>query len=685
MRKMPTLTDLFPRERWVLWLPVGLGIGAGVFFTLPADPPPAWFWAPLPLLLLAVIGWRRIPVRLVGLLLLSLTLGFSAAMLRTERLATRTLAEPLGPVTLFGTVVDTVPALEGKGDRLILTDIWLPEMSEELRPQQVQAKLRGDKTAFPPGTRVKARVKLFPLPRAALPGGFDFARNSWFKGIGAVGFAYGMPVQVESKYPVNPSLTDRFTGIRQRLTQRIVQVLPGAEGSIAAALMTGERAHIPDAQNEALRVAGLSHILSISGLHIGLVTAAVFFGFRRMLALIPAVALRVDSKKAASVLAAVASFCYLMLAGMPVPGVRAYAMACFVLLAVLLSRSVTPIRILAWAAVLILLLVPENIWKPSFQLSFAATLAILALYDRDREPFEEPPAFWIGKLWRFGSRYFKGIVLTSLVAGFATLPITLYHFRTMSLYGVLGNLVGLPLTSLWIMPGAMLTFLLMPFGKEALVLPWMGEGIATLLRITEWIAGLPLATLSLPAPSLAGVLVTTFGGLWLMLWTGWVRWFGIVAILLGMATGWEQHPPKMLVGEKHIALRLEAGDWLWITPGRRGFGEQQWEEYYTPALFRKAKEDKSGVVTCDKTHCTVTDGPTQWWIQWKGDTPAATACSHHRIVLGPKVSGEIPCGIQVTESMLRVNGTHALYWENASGVSIRTTREETGARQWHQE
>ena len=266
--------------------------------------------------------------------------------------------------------------------------------------------------------------------------------------------------------------------MRQTITTKIRAVLKGVSGTIAAALMTGERSAIPEDVMTAIRDSGLAHLLAISGLHIGLVAGIIFFGARGLLALIPPLALRFPIKKWAALAAIAGAFAYAFIAGATVQTQRALLMVGMVLVAVILDRRGLSIRLVAWAALAILVVAPESLLGPSFQISFAAVTALIATYEtlserrqyREYEHSRLPP--WV----REAMFYLAGVALTTLIAGVATAPFAIFHFNRFAGYGLAANLIAVPVTALWVMPWAMAAFLLMLFGFEAAALTPMGWG-----------------------------------------------------------------------------------------------------------------------------------------------------------------------------------------------------------------
>ncbi len=343
---------------------------------------------------------------------------------------------------------------------------------------------------------------------------------------------------------------------------------------MADALLTGERGAISEATVQALRDCGLAHLLAISGLHVGLVAAILFFALRAGLAALPAVALRWPIKKWAAVAAALALPPYLWLVGASMPTQRATFMVLVVLLAVLLDRRAISLRLVAWAALLVMALTPEALLGPSFQMSFAAVTALVAGYEAWRRRRPRSREAWAGRL----RLYLGGVLLSSLIAGLATAPFAAFHFERLALYGLLANLAAVPLTAFWIMPCCLLVYLLWPLGLAEPALLLLGLGVEALNAIAREVAGWPAAALLVPAMPLWGLLAVTAGGLWLCLWQRRWRLAGLPLILLAAASPLSQRPPDLLIdGEARVLGAADPDGLLWLSTRRAGrFASDVW-------------------------------------------------------------------------------------------------------------
>lgn len=461
------------RDRWALWIPVLFAAGIAVYFTLTFEPRPEVGAIATAALTAAVLAVWRLPAWRIAFLGVALVAaGFAVAQWRTHSLAAPVLQRDFGPGWVTGRVVGVDKRLEGA--RVMLDRLALQGIGPEATPLRVRVKLRkGDAAAV--GDTIRLRARLAPPSPPAMPGAYDFQRHAWFARLGGVGFAYTRVEKVETGVSGDGQSTGLWlAGLRLSLADRIRAAVPGTAGAVAAALIVGDRSAIPEETIAAMRDSGLAHLLAISGLHIGLVAAILFFGLRFLLALIEPMALRLPIKKLAAACAFAGAFFYLFMAGATVPTQRAFMMTGIVLVAVLLDRRAISLRLVAWAAMLVLALQPESLMGPSFQMSFAAVLALVAVYEYLRGPWRR---------WRAGGGrlrrvwlYLAGLAVSTLVAGTATGVIALHHFGRVSPYSLVANMVAIPIAAFWIMPWAVIACVLMPFGLERFALEPMAWG-----------------------------------------------------------------------------------------------------------------------------------------------------------------------------------------------------------------
>lgn len=689
----PITCFMAERERWALWLPVMLGLGIGAYFVLPTEP--SVWGAPSGLIL--VVGallftrGKQNPYLqacwLISLVLIFVALGFGIAQLRTLSLTAPILERSIGPTEVLGRIVTVEP--RERGERFVLESLEIKGLAPEHTPARIRVTLASGAEGLYPGDRVRGRAKLSPPPEPSAPGAYDFARAAYFKQLGAVGFAYGRFEKLSedaSSVPTDDQLSRRWevwwADLRHRLSERIVTALPGDPGTIAAALMTGERGRVPETHLQALRDAGLAHLLAISGLHIGLVAAGLFFGLRGVLALIPGLALYYPIKKWAALVALPGAFAYLMLVGATIPAQRAFLMTGLMLLAVLLDRRALSMRLVAWAAMATLLLAPESLVSVSFQMSFAAVTLMIAAYEGRRGLFAPSGRdFWsAGNLWR----YALGIAVTSGLATIATAPFAVYHFNHLALYGVFANVLAVPITAFWVMPWAIVAFLMMPFGLEALPLWLMGLGIEAVVETAMTVADWPSAALKVSAMPVWGLLAASIGGLWLAIWTGPWRFLGALPLAASVLSVMLWRPPDILVSAdaRLVAVRQDDGAMWRSSRTVNRFAADIW--------FRRAGLDpgkKSAVgehsgPVCDPVGCIAQVKGRKIALAWRAGA-VAEDCGLVDLMIS-RVPIRQVCGnpeTTIDRFDLWRNGAHAI-WIDERSIHIKSVAKTRGERPW---
>lgn len=674
------------RERWVLWVPVAFGAGIGVYFGLPWEPPPAA--GPFTFALALGLAWRFRARLIPALVLLGLALGaagFGAAQLRTYLVAAPVLDKPYGPAGVIGRVVRV--ELRPDGTRVTLEDVVLKGRGRPVTPDRVRVKLRrGDTVDI--GDRIDVFAKLSPPSAPAAPDAYDFQRRSWFEGLGATGFALGKTKIVGaggSRAGRSPALV--IAALRLHMTERIRRVLPGEAGAVAAALMTGDRSAISRDTLDAMRDSGLAHLLAISGLHLGLVAATLFFGLRAVLALSERLTLRHPIKKWAAAAAIAGSLAYLLLAGATVPTQRAFVMTGLVLVAVLLDRQAISMRLVAWAALIVLAIAPESLLGASFQMSFAAVVALVAFYEASQVHFSR---FRAGLGHGFAARialYSTGVAATTIIASLATGLVALHHFGRIAAYGLPANLLAVPLTALWIMPWAVLAAVLMPLGLDGWPLICMGWGIDLLLGIAGEIASWPGAVRPMVALPVDGLILVAVGGLWLCLWRrGW-RYAGLGAVAAGLASLWIQQGPDILVSDDGALMAVRTGDGrLSLSESRR---EKRIAEYWLEQDGQEAGlywpdsgASADRTMRCDRLGCIYRNGGRMVALLRDGLAHAEDCRMVDILISQRPVHGSCPVPSLVIDRFdLWRHGATAI-WLDGKSVRTRTVADYQGARPW---
>lgn len=613
------------RSRWIPWVPVLFGIGIGVFFALPMEPSLWWGLGLAETLIFLALIFRRRPEILAVLGIVSIAaLGFISVQLRAAWLNKVPFVSGEQKMYLKGQIIARDTNSTGK-IRLTLDDI--SDFDDNKLPGPYKITLLVKKAPATEGQCVEMIAKIMPPFPTAMVGGYQFDRKTFFDGIKATGYSVSraIPIDCVNSTPWTEKVNLKIEQIRDKIVHRIDTVLPPDEAAVTAAIVAGERGGMSRELINNYRDSGLAHFLSISGLHMSMLAGMMFFLVRFVSSLVPPVIARYDTKKFSAVFAILMSAVYLVISGAAVPTQRAFIMTFIVLLGVLCSRQAISMLTISWAAMLVLLISPEALIGPSFQMSFAAVIVLIAFYER-----------YAGSLHRFlnggGSKnvsllsragriifaYIAGILISDFVASMATLPFSIYHFNRIAVYTTLGNLLAGPVIGLVIMPFVLLSLLLMPLGMEELPLKIVGWGIHLVNDVTAWVASLPHAGLPVLAMPLWGLAAIVLGALWLCIWQQKWRLWGWVGILAGCLSLLAARVPDVMVDEsgKTVAVKDTRGElvvlpsrgktfvkniWLEKTGGRQLSEE---DKKKLRLIWNGKREDKNWLdLTCDKTEC----------------------------------------------------------------------------------
>jgi competence protein ComEC len=671
------------RDRWVLWTPVGFGAGIGIYFGLPEEPATVMGLAGAGLLFGGFLACRaRGGIGLAWLMPLIVVLGFAAAELRTTLIPPHLLAQPMS-----GLVTGTVMSIEDRParPRLLLESARIRSAAGETVLERARVSFRSGAAMPDIGQVIEIPAALRPPPPPSAPGAYDFRRAAFFDLVSAVGYATGPYRVISTGEAGSRSWSDRarhwLAGYRLDLSRRIIETLPGPLGALASALLTGERGALPEDVLQAMRDSGLAHLLAISGLHMGLVAGVVFLGLRSLLSLSRRLALRRPIKKWAALGALAFALAYLLLSGASVPTQRAFMMTGLVLIAVLLDREAISMRLVAWAAMLVLVLRPEALLTASFQLSFAAVSALVATYETvatRRRRSAGPMHGWSGR----AALYLGALLLTSIVANIATLPFSAYHFNRIATHGLASNMLAVPLTGFWIMPWSVLSLALAPFGLEKLALTPMGWGLDLLIVIAREVSSWPWAVVPLAAWPAICLPMIALAGAWLCLWRGAWRFAGLCGLVAtGLVAAASPGPRAWVTADGRLAGYLaEDGRLLLSQPGRDRFAAELWERRAGGAETA-AWSESAGAVTCDDLGCTLKIGAEIVAVGGSGRA-LVDDCRRASIVIttayAPWCKG--PRWVFDGGALARFGGV--AIWGDSTGIRAQGMLESSGNRPW---
>ncbi|MEO8530409.1 MAG: ComEC/Rec2 family competence protein, partial [Deltaproteobacteria bacterium] len=458
------------------WVPVLLGIGIGIYFTLPFELPALSLWG-LGISAAACLTLAFRQHEAYGPLWFALALVMLGPLIGAAR--TAQVAAPVVPFRVYGTVEGRIVNIDRSGSdkvRLTLDQVYIRRLLPRETPKYVRVSLHAEAEGFVPesGMVIRVTANLSPPDGPVEPGGFDFRKQAYFDSLGAVGYTR-KPVLVLAEPDASWGLWLFRT--RMKMSRAIQDGLPGPTGAFASAMMTGDRSGMTEQTVESLRVSNLAHLISISGLHMVLLTGTVFTALRFCFVLIAPLRRFINPKKTAAFGALLAGAFYLALSGAQVPTERAFIMVGVALVAVFLGRRAISLRGLAIAATIVLLERPESMTEPGFQMSFSATLALVVIFQWLTQKRMAILPGWL----RPGAT----LVSSSLVAGLATAPFAAAHFNRIAEYGLIANLLSVPLMSIAFMPAALLWCVLAPFGLGQIALEIMRPSLWWVLKVAE--------------------------------------------------------------------------------------------------------------------------------------------------------------------------------------------------------
>ena len=653
-----------------IFVPVLLGLGIILYFKLPREPVPGAFGVLALFGLALFLRVRAVPARHAAALGLLLVAG--GAQLAQFHVIAR-VAPGLTQQSVT-TIEGRIVAIERRADGSARYTLAGPEGARlRVTARKMQDAAIGD------GLRGRARIG--PPPGPAHPGGYDFAFAPRMNGIAGSGFFLGAP-------SVEPARsTNAMASLRDAVSRIVRRAAPGQGGAIAAALIVGDRSGIDEETSEALRRSGLAHILAISGLHMGLVTGLVLLAVRSCLSLSPAIVLRHPVRKWAAATALLSGALYLGLSGGSVSAQRAFIMAAIMLGAVLLDRRALTMRNVALAALLVLVFAPHAVLTASFQMSFAAVAALVALWQWHAARFAGSHKDR-GLLPRL-ARGIGALALTSLVAGIATGLFAAYHFQRIAPLGLIANVLAMPVVTFLVMPMAVATALAMPLGLEGPFLAAMGWGTTFVVWVAGAVSGwsgasgeigrLAPGTLALGAAAL--VILTAL--------RTWLRWIAVPLLALTIVPNALQTQPDILIAEDgRQAAILTDGRLLPMRPRAGRFTVDIWQRAFAPGVpvDRSSRNPSPRVWRCDPSGCvgTVSDLAV---AMLKTGASLHVDCRRADIIVvpfdAPHACADVPVDARpliIDAKRLRARGAHAIHL--STGETRIKTAFDANARPW---
>ncbi|OYX31285.1 MAG: hypothetical protein B7Y99_10460 [Caulobacterales bacterium 32-69-10] len=674
-------------ERWTLWTPVAAGLGAACYFALKTEPASNLVLI-LALAAVAVAVTIGLRVRSRALAIASAlacfaVLGFAVASLRTYSVIAPVVPAGLGVVTVEGFVLDVVSA-SAERPRMLVAPTYVQGLAPEATPARVRITVREGLVG--PGQAIRVRALLNPPPPPSAPGAYDFARDAFFDKVGGSGLALGRP-QIISLIP--PPLRFRIgmaiDAGRWSLARRLVDKMGPRTGGLAAALVTGHQAWLAEDDVQAMRDSGLAHILSISGVHMAIVGGFLFAGIRLLIAAWPWLALRVPAKKVAAAGALLAVIVYLVISGQPPPAQRAAITAGVAFAAVLLGRRALTLHSLAIAALVVIALQPEAVTQPGFQMSFAATAALLALAEAWPRTSREIDVPWPIHLAQRLRTWLVAAFMISFVAGMATGPFAVQHFNRVTLWGLPANLATEALSSLLVLPALALGAVGVLFGGGDWALAAADWGLTVTADIAHLFANLPKAVVTI-ASAPAWTLPTTFLGLlFICLWDGRLRWVGLIPFAAVALAPRPPTPTAWVAAEGANAAIVADGEAVPLRTTQK-FGYELWSRRrgFEPLAEPQARID--ALFDCGRDACTPhADTPVRlagWWRRVPArPEQVAELCAQAEVVVLRTGEGVCPSKLVLGQRQLAAGGSAELY-RTKDGWRVVWAQPMRGRRPW---
>ena len=671
--------DLILRQRGHLsaWVPVCLAIGVGIYFGLPLEPGSGAYAS----LASAVIGlaaaaqWLGERTRPLFLAALLVIVGILAAGARANM-----VAEPVLGFRYYGPIegrVIKVDRSQSDKVRLTLDRVVLERTPEWRTPAKVRVSLHSKETFITPepGMLVMMTGHLSAPQGPVEPNGFDFQRMAWFQRLGAVGYTRS---PVLTLAPVEQGLAGvMIQRLRSGISQGVQAMMPGDAGAFAAAIMTGDRSGMKREVLGQLRASNLAHLLAISGLHMGLLTGFVFGAIRLILSLVPVINLHWPIKKIAALIALLAASGYLALSGGNVATERAFIMVAVMLVAILFERRALTLRAVALAAIIVLLRRPEALTGPGFQMSFAATTALVAVFGALRH--------WDGANVPRVLRPVVAVLISSFVAGAATAPVAAAHFNQIAHYGLLANMLTVPLMGILVMPAAVMAAVLYPLGLAWVGLGVMRWGVLWILGVAEWVAGLDGALSHVVTPMAAVLPLIGLGMLWLILWQGRLRYAGIGLALIGFILWANTERPAVLISPSGGLVGLMGAEGRALSkPRGDGFSARSWLENDGDSGLEQAEAFGRAGFSGEKGALRfMVDG--QAFVNLTGKEAearlAAECLAGIWVVSTAYYDGEGPCRM-IDAASLEQTGALAIYTQK-DGLRVTGAKDQAGERLWN--
>lgn len=649
------------KNNWIFWIPLFISIGILSYFTTPLGALAIQMTATKKYIYLSLLPIISIILykknRMATIYLISIIIGFYASLLRTELVTSPVLSETIKDVWVKGTVEDIQYA--SSGGRITLSQLYVRDLKKAERDIRIKVTVKTNIDDISIGDIVSFKGTLMPPMAPSIPDGFDYRTFAYYQKIGGTGYATSRLI-IKNKGEVNSHFIEK---LRQAAISRILEILPQPSASIASGMLVGDSSYLKQKVYEKIKVAGIAHVIAISGMHMVVVVSIIFFVFRWLCSLSNYISLRFDAKKVAAIISIIGSLFYLILAGNPVSAQRAYIMSSLVLLAIVLNRRSQAMHSLAISCTILLLLTPESLLNPSLQMSVAACFGLIWSYNFFHK-FITPPKEQ--QLWAKWLYYMLNISFSTVVAGIFTAPFIIYHFHQFSTYSLLANLISIPLTDFFLMPLGMIGLALMPLGFDLIPFLIMEKGINIMLFIVDVVANLPMSSLFVPSISGYTMILFSYGTIILCVAKDKLRICGIGMIGISIISlFWIRMPDILIDAEGRLFAVRHEDNYYFSNMNVARFVRKVWQESVgenNPIAIDKAK-----IEGCTSDKCTLSKGNISVLILKTDDYE----CGNNDLIINMITSDPLCNSNTITLTDLKNNGAHAIWIDKK--IKIKTS------------
>ncbi|WP_408647389.1 ComEC/Rec2 family competence protein [Wolbachia endosymbiont of Pentidionis agamae] len=610
------------------------------------------------------ISYRKYTILCVALI--AILIGFTSAKIKTVFVDTKILNKK---EVYAANILATVKEINNKGSYKQFLLHKIENIKIEVDNTRIAVRTEIEKN-IDIGDQIKLSAVLFPPQIAPSNYSYDFARFAFYKKISATGFATSKVLL--HKKAKHKKFYEYIESFRQHIYENLQKNMKKPHSDILSALLIGKKDGIDQKTMESIRNAGIAHLFAISGLHLSFVAGLFFMLFRNLFALSETLTLKYDIKKISAFITIIPTLFYLLITGMQLSAQRAFIMVSLLLTSIIIEKKYRSLIAIAFAACTILIIEPEAIFNPGFQMSFSAVLALLSSYQ-------------IGINQIFYNkiiRYFISILLSSIIASFATLPYTIYNFNYLSIGGVITNLFAIPVVTLIIIPLGIFYLFMIPFNMEYLIISLIQHAIESVLYITHVVANMEYSKIAIHSIPPSSIIIITFGLLWICLWERNWRFLGLIFIISGTLIGILYQTPDILINVNN-ALVKESDDKLYsLNRKNRNFVVKTWarQNGQDEILNYKKYANQENFLECDSNHCIYKKNNVKVLIAYKKESIVKYCNNVDLIIQFGSFDYPICINKSIKHTDLEQYGTHSIWLSKNSNMNIKYVRKN---RPWH--